>query len=424
MRRLIHERFDLSLGTGLGKVKGRMFRIGHLGDSNDLTLLGAVAGVEMGLKLAGVRLAGSGVQAAMDYFAGHAARALAAAASARPAAVDYVSFQTRRIRTMQRRTLLQAAGAAAATLGAPRLIAQEWPNAPVRIVVGFPPGGGTDALARVVAAKLTPMWNQQVIVENKAGVAGVLAAEYVAQQPSDGATLLMAHINSHALAPSLQPKLRYNVERDFVPIVLVGVTPNLLIANPAQKAQTVKDIVALCKAQPGQVSFGSAGAGSAQHLALEMFKLQADVDALHVPYKGSGPLLTDLMGGQIKYSFETMTAATPHVKSGKVIAIAQTRAQRAKGHPTVPTMQEQGFPGFEATTWYGLVGPGKLPSAIADKVNRDVNIVLAQPDVQEKLDTYGAEDGGGSRDKFQKFISTEIDKWAKVVKDGKVKIDS
>jgi tripartite-type tricarboxylate transporter receptor subunit TctC len=325
---------------------------------------------------------------------------------------------------MQRRSFLQTAGAAA-LLGAPAFVrAQTWPNGPVRIVVGFPPGGGTDALARVVSAKLSDMWKQQVNVETKAGVAGVLAAEYVSQQPSDGSTLLMAHINSHALAPSLQPKLRYNIERDFVPIVLVGVTPNLLIANPAQKALTVKDIVAACKAAPGSVSFGSAGSGSAQHLALEMFKLQAGVDALHVPYKGSGPLLTDLMGGQIMYSFETMTAATPHVNNGKVKAIAQTRAHRAKGHPNEPTMQESGFPGFEATTWYGLVGPGKLPTPIAEKVNRDVNTVLAQPDVQEKLDTYGAEDGGGSREKFRQFIATEMVKWAKVVKDGKVKIES
>ncbi|OUL98054.1 Bug family tripartite tricarboxylate transporter substrate binding protein [Variovorax sp. JS1663] len=325
---------------------------------------------------------------------------------------------------MQRRSLIQAAGAAAATLGVPRVFAQEWPNGPVRIVVGFPPGGGTDALARVVAQKLSVMWNQSVIVENKAGVAGVLAAEYVAQQPSDGSTLLMAHINSHALAPSLQPKLRYSVERDFVPVVLVGVTPNLLIAGPAQKALTVKDIVARCAAEPGQVSFGSAGAGSAQHLALEMFKLQARVDALHVPYKGSGPLLADLMGNQIQYSFETMTAATPHVKSGKVAAVAQTRLKRAKGHPSVPTMQEQGFEGFEATTWYGLAGPGKLPSAIADRINQDVNTVLAMPDVQERLDTYGAEDGGGSREKFRQFIASEIQKWARVVRDAKVKVDA
>lgn len=325
---------------------------------------------------------------------------------------------------MQRRTLIQAAGASAAALAAPVLRAQAaWPTGPVRIVVGFPPGGGTDALARVVAAKLTEMWKQQVIVENKAGVAGVLAAEYTATQPSDGSVLLMAHINSHALAASLQPKLRYSIERDFVPIVLVGVTPNLLIANPSQP-KTVPEIVALCKANPGGVSFGSAGAGSAQHLALEMFKLQAKVDALHVPYKGSGPLLTDLIGGQIQYCFETMTAATPHVKGGRVVAIAQTRTKRAKGHPNVPTMQEAGFEGFEATTWYGLVGPGKLPAAIADKVNADVNTVLAMPDVQEKMDTYGAEDGGGTREKFRQFIASETAKWAKVVKDGNVKVEA
>jgi tripartite-type tricarboxylate transporter receptor subunit TctC len=325
---------------------------------------------------------------------------------------------------MQRRTLLQAAAGAAATLGAPHLMAQEWPNGPVRIIVGFPPGGGTDALARVVGAKLTEMWKQQVLVENKAGVAGVLAAEYTAQQPADGSVLLMAHINSHALGPVLQPKLKYDAERDFVPIVMVGVTPNLFIAHPGQKALTVPDIVAACKAAPGKVTFGSAGAGSAQHLALEMFKLAAKVDVIHVPYKGSGPLLTDLIGGQIQYSFDTMTAATPHVKSGKVTAIAQTRARRAKGHPNVPTMQELGYPGFEATTWYGLVGPGKLPAAIAAKINRDVNTVLAMPDVQERMDTYGAEDGGGSQEKFAAFIKSEIAKWGKVVKEGNVKVDS
>jgi hypothetical protein len=176
----------------------------------------------------------------------------------------------------------------------------------------------------------------------------------------------MAHINSHGLAPSLQPKLRYSVERDFVPIVLVGVTPNLLIANPAQKALTVPDIVARCKAEPGQVTFGSAGQGSAQHLALEMFKLQAGVDALHVPYKGSGPLLTDLMGGQIMYSFETMTAATPHVSNGKVKAIPRRRARTRQGHPTVPTMQEVGFPGFRGDD---LVRPGR-PGQAADADRR------------------------------------------------------
>ena len=317
-----------------------------------------------------------------------------------------------------RRTFIAGSLAVLAAGGAR---AESYPSQPIHMVVPLPPGGGTDALARVVGQKLSVMWGQQVVVENKAGVAGVLAAEYVSQQPSDGSTLLMAHINSHALAPSLQPNLRYNVERDFVPIVLVGVTPNLLIANPQQKALTVKDIVARCKAEPGRVAFGSAGQGSSQHLALELFKLQAKVDALHVPYKGSGPLLIDLMGGQIQYSFETMTAATPHVQSGKVIAIAQTRLKRAKGHPTVPTMQEQGF---EATTWYGLAGPGKLPTPIAQKINTDVNTVLAMPDVQERLDAYGAEDGGGTSEKFATLIHTEIAKWAKVVKEANVKIES
>ncbi len=325
---------------------------------------------------------------------------------------------------MKRRTLIQGAGVALAVPSAVWAQAA-WPSAPVRIVVGFPPGGGTDALARVVGAKLTQMWGQQVIIENKAGAAGLLAAEFVAQQPGDGSTLLMAHINSHALGPALQPaKLRYSVERDFVPLCLVGVTPNLLIAHPGAPNKNVAEVVARCKAEPGKIAFGSAGMGSAQHLALEMFKVQAKVDAIHVPYKGSGPLLTDLMGGQIQYCFETMTAATPHVKSGKVTAVAQTRAKRAKGHPTVPTMQEQGFDGFEATTWYGLAAPKGLAPALADKINRDVNTVLAMPDVQAQLETYGAEDGGGSREKFSQFVASEQAKWARVVKEGNVKVES
>ncbi len=323
-----------------------------------------------------------------------------------------------------RRRFTLATGAALASLAAPRVFAQAWPAGTIRIVVGFPPGGGTDALARLLAAKLTTTWNQQVIVETRAGVAGVLAAEYVATQPADGTTLLMAHINSHALAPSLQPRLKYDPERDFTPIMMVGVTPNLLVCNPQQPAKTVKDIVALCKARPGEIGFGSAGAGSAQHLALELFKQRAKVDALHVPYKGSAPVITDLMGGQIQYAFETMTAATPHVKNGKLLAIAQTRAKRAKGHPDVPTMVELGYPGFEATTWYGLAGPGKLPAAVVKKMNEDANAVMAMPDVQERLEGYGAEDGGGSPERFAQFIRSEIALWRQVVKDGNVKGES
>ena len=278
---------------------------------------------------------------------------------------------------IQRRTF--AAGAAA-LVAAPMLRAQTLPSGPVRIVVGFAPGGGTDILARVIGQKLGELWKIQILVENKAGATGVIAADYVAKQPADGSTLLMAHINSHAIAPALFPKMNYDALRDFSPIVLVGVTPNLLICGEQEKARTVKDLVELCKANPNKVSFGSAGSGSAQHLALEMFKLQAGVQALHIPYKGSGPMLTDLIGGQINYSFDTMTAATPHVKSGKAIALAQTREKRAKGHPSVPTMAESGFPGYEATTWYGLAGPAKMNPAMVKRMNEDVNKVLAMPE--------------------------------------------
>jgi len=323
---------------------------------------------------------------------------------------------------MQRRTFMTGM---AASVALPTLAhAQgELPTQPVRIIVGFAPGGGTDLLARVIGQKLSDMWKVTVVVENRAGASGAIAADYVARQPGDGTVLHMAHINSHAIVPNLQ-KVTYDPIRDFQPIAMVGVTPNLLICGPQQPARTVKDLVALCKAHPGAVSFGSAGTGSAQHLALEMFKLQAGVQAIHVPYKGSGPMLTDLMGGQVQYSFDTMTAATPHVKSGKVIAIAQTRLKRASGHPNVPTMAESGFPTFEATTWYGLVGPGKMSPAMARRMNEDVNKALAMPDVIEKLEVSGAEDGGGSPEKMREFMHVELAKWAKVIKEANVKTDA
>ena len=332
---------------------------------------------------------------------------------------------------MQRRTLISAAAAGAATLASPILRAQNQnlPTGPIKIIVGFPPGGGTDALARVIGQKLQVMWGNPVVIENKAGAAGVIAADFVSKQAPDGNTLLMAHINSHALAPALNAagsgvKLGYDANRDFSPISMVGITPNLLVCNTSQPAKTVQDLVALCKSKPGQISFASAGGGSAQHFALEMFKLQAKVFALHIPYRGSGPALVDLIGGQVNYCFETMTSAIPHVKGGKAIAIAQTRLKRAKSLPNVPTMAESGFPGFEATVWYGLVGPGKMPQAMAQRMNDDVNKVLAMPDVQEKMELYGAEDGGGSIQKFADFIKAEQQKWTVVAKAANVKADS
>lgn len=321
---------------------------------------------------------------------------------------------------MQRRTFVTGV---AASIALPMASAQQLPTGPVRIIVGFAPGGGTDILSRVIGQKLAEMWKTQIIVENKAGASGTIAADYVSKQPADGTVLHMAHINSHAIVPNLQ-KLNYDAEKDFQPIAMVGVTPNLLICGQMQPAKTVKDLVALCKANPGKISFGSAGPGSAQHLALEMFMLQAGVKAIHVPYKGSGPMLTDLIGGQVQYSFDTMTAATPHVKNGKAHAIAQTRLKRAAGHPNVPTMAESGFPGFEATTWYGLVGPGKMSPALAKRMNEDVNKALAMPDVIEKLEASGAEDGGGSTEKMREFMHVELAKWARVIKEANVKVDA
>ena len=326
---------------------------------------------------------------------------------------------------MQRRHFLHTTAAAAvASLGASSLHAQALPSGPIRLVVGFPPGGGADALGRLVAQKLSTLWGQPVVVDNRAGASSTLAAEYVAQQPADGATLFLSTINSHALAPAVQPKLRYHAERDFAPIALLGVTPNLLITSATNPVNSVKDVVALCKAQPGRVSFGSAGPGTIQHFAIEKFKLQAGVDALHVPYKGSGPLLTDLIGGQIQFTFETMTAATPHLKNGRVVALAQTRARRSRAYPGVPTMQEQGYPDFETMNWYGLSGPAKLPAALVRRINQDVNTILAMADVQEKFEGFGVEDGGGSVERYAEFTRTELAKWAKVAKDAKVSVDA
>ena len=292
----------------------------------------------------------------------------------------------------------------------------------MRIVVGFPPGGGTDMVTRLLAQKLGALWNTPVVVENRAGAAGVIAAEHVVKQPADGSCLLMTNFSNHAVAPSLYPKLSYQVERDFTPVMLAGVSPSLLVCRADQQARTLPALVERCRKSPGSVTFGSAGPGSVQHLALEMFKLRAGIDALHVPYRGSGAMMTDLLGGQIDYSFETMASASPHVAAGKLVAIAQTRLRRSPAQPNVPTMAEQGYAGFDASTWYGLVGPAGMDPAFVARLNTDLNTILRQPDVVEKMTSYGAEDGGGSAERFAAFITEEKNKWAKVIHDAKVTV--
>lgn len=298
-----------------------------------------------------------------------------------------------------------------------------WPDKPIKLIVGFPPGGGSDAVARVIAINLSQMWGQQVVVESRGGAAGTIAADLVAKAPSDGYTLGLAHVNALSIIPALGQKMSYNAATDFTPIVLLGITPNILIANVDAPAKNVKDLVAYLKQNPGKVSFGSAGNGSTQHLAFELFMHMAGTQALHVPYKGSGPVLVDLMAGHITYAFETMAAATPHIQSGKVLTLAQTRTKRSAAYPNVPTMEQLGFVGFEATAWYGLMGPAKLDPKIVDKINADVNTILRKPDVQAKMAEVGAEDGGDTPAAFARFIIKDRNQWAKLVQDAKLKVD-
>ena len=321
---------------------------------------------------------------------------------------------------MNRRSVMARAAAFGTALALPSLgrAAEQ-----TRIVVGFPPGGGTDVIARILAAELSPLWGTTINVVNTAGAAGTIAARYVAGQPADGRTLLLAHINSHGIAPGLFPKLGYAADKDFTPITMIGKTPMLLVCTPEQPVRTLKGIVELCRQKPGRVAFGSAGNGSAQHLALEEFKARAGIDALHVPYKGSAPLLTDLLGGQVQYAFEGMTSATPHIKAGRLVAVAQTRATRSPTFAQVPTIAEQGYPGFDASIWFALVAPAGLPSAQVRRMNEDLNKVLATPAIAAKLRESGAEDGGGTPDKLDAFMKAEQARWARVIKAARITPD-
>ena len=323
---------------------------------------------------------------------------------------------------MKRREFI--AGSAAA-LAAPWAMATDLPKGPIKILVGWAPGGGTDVFARIVGQKLTEMWGRSVIVENKPGATGALAADYFAKTRfTDGLNLLMAHVNTHAISPQIFKSITYDPLKDFAPIALIGATPHVLVTSSKNNFATVKEVVELCKKNPGKISFGSSGTGSVQHLAAEMFNMAAGVQTIHVPYKGSGPMQTDLIGGQIDFSFDTMTAATAQVKAKKMNAIAQTRVNRAKGFPELTTMDEQGFKGFDASSWYGLVGPKDMSKELAKRLNADINKVLAMPDVVARFDGFGVEDGGGSVEKFAAFMASEYKKWGEVVRIAKITEES
>ena len=322
--------------------------------------------------------------------------------------------------------LLFMALTALATVGAiPVADAQSppYPTRPIRLVVPFPAGGTTDILARSVAQKLTEAWGQPVVVDNRPGAAGNIGAELVAKSPADGYTLLMGTVGTHAINASLYAKMPYDHVKDFVPVILVAGVPNVLVVNPAVPANSVQELIVYAKANPGKLNFASSGSGTSIHLAGELFKVSAGVQMTHIPYKGSSPALQDLIGGQVKLMFDNLPSALPQIKGGKLRALAVTSSTRAAVLPDVPTVAESGLPGFEASSWFGVLAPAGTPPAIVTRINAEVAKWLASPEARDKLLSQGANAVGGTPEDFARHIQVETAKWAKVVKESGAKVD-
>jgi tripartite-type tricarboxylate transporter receptor subunit TctC len=320
-------------------------------------------------------------------------------------------------------TLHRAIAAIALGLTAGAACAQQYPGKPIRLLVGFAPGGGTDIVGRVIGQKLSEWWGQQVMVENRAGATGTIAADYVSKAAPDGYTLLMGHVNSNAIAPTLFKKLPYDAVKDFASIAYIGYVPNVLTVHPSLPVKSVKQLVALAKLRPGELTCASSGAGSTQHLALEMFMTLTGVKIVHVPYKGSGQAIVDLVAGQVLMNFDTMPPVIDHLRNGRLRALAVTTPKRAAQLPDIPTLEETGLKGFEMTNWYGVVAPAATPRDIINKVSVDINKALQDPGVRKRLVDVGTEISGGTPDAFDAFIKTEIAKYTKLVKAANVQLD-
>jgi tripartite-type tricarboxylate transporter receptor subunit TctC len=301
--------------------------------------------------------------------------------------------------------------------------ADTFPSRTVKLVVPFPPGGPLDATGRAIAQKLTEAWGQSVIVENKPGAGGNIGADYVAKSAPDGYTVVMGALSTHAVNPSLYPKMPFDAQRDFAPITLVAITPNVLVVNPSLPVHSVKELIAYAKANPGKLSFGSGSIGSAGHLAGELFKVDAGVDMVHVPYKGAAPAMQGLLAGDTQLMFDNLASAMSQVKAGKLRALAVTTAERSKLVSDLPTMAEAGVPGFDISTWYGLLAPAGTPPDVIAKWNADVTKILSAPEMRERLATQGAEAAPDSPADFAKFIASELVKYAKIVKASGAKVD-
>jgi len=322
------------------------------------------------------------------------------------------------------KTILPAAVllVAAAAIAGPAA-AQQYPARPIRMIIGFPPGGGTDIIGRIVGQRLSEVLGQQILPDNRGGASGQIAAELTAKASPDGYTVMMAHIAAISILPTLISKLPYDPQRDFAPITLVAIGPNLLVVHPSVPARSVKELVALAKARPGQLHYASPGAGTVQHLAAELFKLQARVDMLHVPYKGSGQSIVDLIAGQVHLNFDSVPPVLPHVRTGRLRALAVTSEKRFSILPDIPTVTEGGVPGFDMSTWWGLVAPAAVSKDIIARLQNETVKLLRQPDVKERIAFAGADTVGNTAEEFGVFIRSEAAKYARIVKDANIKID-
>ena len=301
--------------------------------------------------------------------------------------------------------------------------ADGFPARPVRMVVGFPPGGGTDIMARVIAPKLTEAWGQQIIIDNRIGATGTIGATLVARATPDGYTLLMGHLSSNAIAPSLF-KVPYDPAKDFTPITLVGSVPHVLVVHPSVEAKTVKELIALAKTQPGRFKFPSAGNGTPPHLAGEIFKLMAGVEMQHVPYKGSGQSVADLIAGQVSLSFDSTPTVLSYIKAGRLRPLAVTTLKRTPVLPEIPTLDESGLRGYQVGSWYGMFGPAGVHADIVRKIHTAVARGLKAPDMQEKLAGLGTDETvTETPEAFRALLLADIAKYAKIIKQAKLQVD-
>jgi tripartite-type tricarboxylate transporter receptor subunit TctC len=305
---------------------------------------------------------------------------------------------------------------------APASQAQEYPVKPIRMVAPFAPGGATDLLARVIGQKMTERFGQSVVIDNRTGAGGNIGAELVAKSPPDGYTLLLGGV-PHAIGMSLYKKLGYDLVRDLAPAAMIATFPSAIVLHPSLPAKSVKELIALARTQPGQLNFGSAGNGSPNHLALELFKTMAHVKMTHVPYKGTGQMVIDLVAGQVQLASMGFPAALSNVKAGKLRVIAVTSAARSPLLPDVPTVAETGLPGFDVTSWYGVFAPAALSADITGKLNAEIATMVVAPDVKERLAQLGAEPAKMSPDEFGRYVKAEVVRWARVVKDSGARLD-